>query len=136
MTVAFYGINNCNGNSYTVDEINKTSKTDLFNDFNNIVSADTYSFEKEEDKISDIKIGYGRLFFNRLKKEDIEIINKTKMLPKNAKFVQSSSNYKITWNLWDVTEGTHKLPAGYEVKNDILGFTHVLPEGTKSIFIK
>lgn len=83
------------------------------------------------------EIGMGRIFLGRLTKEQIEAINESGKLPKNAKFKKNvNGSISITWNLKDITSGTHKLPAGYEVKNDIFGFTHVVLEGTKNIFIK
>jgi hypothetical protein len=36
----------------------------------------------------------------------------------------------------DITAGTHTLPAGYEFKNDILGFTHLVREGTQAWYLK
>lgn len=92
------------------------------------------SKNKETETTS--KIGFANLLFNRLTKEQIEEINKTGKLPKNAKFVDYMGKVYITWNLADITTGTHELPKGYEIKNDILGFTHVVREGTKNLFIK
>lgn len=83
------------------------------------------------------QIGTGRLLLGRLTKEQVDAINESGELPKNAKFKENmNGNIIITWNALDVTTGTHKLPVGYEVKNDIFGFTHVVREGTKNIFIK
>lgn len=82
------------------------------------------------------KIGFFRILFNRLTKEQIKAVNECRELPKNAKFKSALGEVGITWNIWDVTTGTHKLPAGYELKRDILGFTHVVREGTKSLFIR
>ena len=83
------------------------------------------------------QIGTGRLLLGRLTKEQVDAINESGELPKNAKFKENmNGNIIITWNVLDGTTGTHKLPAGYEVKNDIFGFTHVVREGTKNIFIK
>ena len=87
------------------------------------------------------KIGFCRLLFSRLTKDQIAQVNETKELPNNAKIVERNrSGYhqgpRLTWNIFNVTPGTNKLPAGYELKNDILGFTHVVREGTKSIIYK
>lgn len=138
MNIASVGIGNSiaqgvpaktgNGN-----EISFKSKT--FEDFDKI----DLSCTRKVDTVICMppKIGLGRLLLGRLTKEQIEGINLTHELPKNAKFKENAmGKIGITWNIADITEGTHKLPAGYEVKNDIFGFTHVVREGTKSIFIK
>ena len=79
-----------------------------------------------------------RVLFHRLTKEQIQNINENRELPKNAKFVDSdiSGEPKLTWNLLDWTKGTHTLPAGYELKQDILGFTHVVREDSKAWYLK
>ena len=43
---------------------------------------------------------------------------------------------RLTWNLFDITAGTHQLPSGYELKKDILGFTCVVREGTQAWYLK
>lgn len=112
----------------------KSSKEDLFKD---VFQYSPITDKKVEPEITQApKIGIGRILFHRLTKEQIKAINKSGELPKNAKFVEFAGKIDITWNALDATEGTHKLPAGYEVKNDIFGFTHVVREGTKSLFIK
>ena len=83
------------------------------------------------------KIGFARILFNRLTPEQIETINKNREMPKNAKFVEDPMyGPRLTWNIADITPGTHTLPAGYELKNDILGFTHVVREGTQAWYLK
>ena len=70
-------------------------------------------------------------------KKRIETINKNREMPKNAKFVEDPMyGPRLTWNIADITPGTHTLPAGYELKNDILGFTHVVREGTQAWYLK
>ena len=84
------------------------------------------------------KIGTLRVMMNRLKKDQIAEVNATGELPKNAKIVTDpeTGKLKMKWNLCDFTEGTHKIPEGYELKNDILGFTHVVREGTQAWYLK
>ena len=78
---------------------------------------------------------------NRPKMSFLDIIKK-KEVPANAKFVESVNSNggllgpRLTWNKFNITAGTQKLPAGYELKNDILGFTHVVREGTKGVFYR
>ena len=89
--------------------------------------------EKKAPEISGV-----RVFFNRLTDEQIAQVNESGKLPKNAKVVDDVAIGKprLTWNLWDITPGTHKMPAGYELKKDILGFTHLVREGTQAWYLK
>lgn len=94
--------------------------------------------QKQDEMVKPPKISFPRILFHRLKKEQIQHINETRQLPQNAKIKDNEINGKpqLTWNIADITAGTHKLPEGYELKNDILGFTHVVREGTQSIFMR
>lgn len=84
-----------------------------------------------------MKISYLRLGFNRLKNEQIDEINKTGKLPKNAKFVRTAGgNFKITADIFHIKQGTKTLPAGYEVRKSIFGFTKVVPKDTQGLFLK
>lgn len=94
------------------------------------------SLNKNEQTMEAPEIKTSRILIGRLKKEDIDAINESGKLPKNAKFKEMNGKITIAWNAFDITTGTHTLPAGYEVKNDIFGFTHVVREGTKNLFIK
>ena len=103
---------------------------------------DCFVFQDEVPNIKKViqdtktpKIGTLRVLTHRFTKEQINAVNESRELPKNAKFT-GNNKISIKWNLLDVTKGTHKLPAGYELKNDILGYTHVVREGTKSLFIR
>ena len=89
----------------------------------------------QQEKVQAPKIGLGRILTHRFTKEQINAINECRELPQNAKF-KGNNKISITLNLFDITKGTHKLPEGYELKNDILGYTHVVREGTKSLFIR
>ena len=109
---------------------------------------DIRKFEQIEDKCEFSKndkpaeatapeIGLARILFNRLTPEQIATINENKQMPKNAKFVDDPMyGLRMTWNIADISAGTHTLPAGYELKNDILGFTHVVREGTQAWYLK
>lgn len=89
--------------------------------------------EKKAPEISGV-----RVLFNRLTDEQIAQVNESGKLPKNAKVVDlpSIGQPRLTWNLWDITPGTHKIPAGYELKKDILGFTQLVREGTQAWYLK
>ena len=90
------------------------------------------------------EIGFWRIAFNRLKPAEIEKVNKEKILPDSAKFsydcrntgsTSTTCDWRIVNNLLGV-QGTRQLPAGHELRQDCLGFTRVLPEGTEGFCIK
>lgn len=96
--------------------------------------SDTIELTQTKDKTQPLKISRWRLFFDRLTQDQINEINTTKMLPENAKFEFGG---KLLANNWcNYTGGTRKLLPGYELKNSILGFTSVVPEGTKDFWFK
>ena len=138
MTIAFHA-------NAGMPELNAIQKTQVGNpngwsDFRQFeTKKDVFEFSKENKPAEPVvpEIGMARILFNRLTPEQIETINKNREMPKNAKFVEDPIyGPKMTWNLCDFTAGTHTLPAGYELKNDILGFTHVVREGTQAWFLK
>lgn len=137
MVIAFHGSANLPiKNLSNVGEVpaKASFKSNLFEG----IQIENDSFKKAEAKDNNPpKLGFFRIAIGRLTKEQIEAINKTKSLPENAKFVESSTGkINIQNNIANVITGTQKLPVGYEVKNDILGFTHVVREGSKNIFMK
>ena len=138
MSIAFkpvsnFGIQNLNSLNST-PAINKTFKGGIYDDFES--NYDSFEFQ-EQVKTEPPKIGIFRILFQRLTKEQIDAVNKGGELPKNAKFVEDPvTGPRMTWNLCDFTPGTHKLPVGYELKRDILGFTHLVREGTKAWYLK
>lgn len=92
---------------------------------------------KIKDEEKNLKISRWQIFCNRLTEGQIKLINDTGELPSNAKFVTKiSGGYKIVNNWFNIRTGTCILPFGYEVKRNILGFTEVLPVGSKGLFIK
>ena len=101
--------------------------------------VDVFEFSTPEKvQIYPPKINIARVLFHRLTKDQIAAVNSSGQLPKNAKFVDNelSGEPKMTWNLLDWSKGTHTLPAGYEMKNDILGFTHVVRTDTNAWWLK
>ena len=137
MTMAFLSNNlSVNTNNRAISA-NCTFKGNILNDFdltNTKSENDVFELQTTQ-KTEPPKIKYIRLFFNRLRKDQINEINESGQLPKNAKFVDNG-RVRLTWNLINFTAGTHKLPKGYELKNDILGFTHVVREETKAWYLK
>lgn len=81
-------------------------------------------------------IGRFRLLFKRLTKEQIKQVNETGMLPPSAKFYHSLGSYSIGNNFIGVSKGTRKLPEGFELKQNFLGFTRVVQKGTTGLFIR
>ena len=103
-------------------EISKPSTDDIKVDF------------KGEKAVEPPKISRMRLMFSRLTDEQIKAVNESKMLPENAKFQFGG---KVICNNWfGFSAGTRKLLPGYELKKNIFGFTIVVPESTKGLFIK
>jgi len=123
-------------NNFTVQATNFSGKVGESKDEAPKLTYENDSFESTKAKPQ--KIGFLRILFHRLSKEQVAEINKTKQLPNGAKIAENSENSKpyLTWNLLGVTPGTQTLPAGYEFKNDIFGFTHLVREGTKGLFIR
>ena len=136
MTIAFNGVDQyLQLTQNTQTSTRKPNENYIFGTFqtNNSFSP------KPIDKVLGVtpKISMIRVLFKRLNQEQIYGVNTSRNLPKNAKFKNDTcGNPRLTWNLFDFTSGTHKLPEGYELKNDILGFTHVVREGTKSWYLK
>ena len=83
------------------------------------------------------QISRTRLFFDRLTDEQIKQVNESKKLPENAKFIMNGfGGYTMENNFFNFRAGTRDLPAGFEVKKDIFGFTVVLPKGMNGIAVK
>lgn len=113
-------------------KINGQLASDVFQTSSNVAG------QKNTDKIGKL-----RILFNRLTDEQIANVNRTGELPKGAKFVDCKDSHgrytgaqKISLNFFNITNGTQKLPAGYELRKDILGFTHIVREGTQGLFLK
>lgn len=94
--------------------------------------------EITQTKTEPKKIGLLRVLFNRYTKEQIKEINETGEFPKNVKVVDNPATGKpqLSINFFDVTLGTHKMPAGYELRQDLLGFTHLVREDSKAWFLR
>ena len=79
------------------------------------------------------KIGFFRLAFSRLTDEQIDAVNKTGRMPKNAKI---SPSHIIQNDIFHITHGTKTLPEGYELRKGFLGFTKVVPIDSEGLFLK
>lgn len=72
-----------------------------------------------------------------LSDEQIEKINKSRVLPKGTLITQSEhGKYDLTFDITGLSTGTRLLPEGYEVRKDVLGFATIVPIDQKSIFLK
>ncbi len=78
-----------------------------------------------------------QFLFSRLNDEQIEQVNKSKMLPPNGKFVMvDHGRYTLVPNWINLFTGTRKLPAGFELRKDILGFSVILPIDSEGLFVQ
>lgn len=94
----------------------------------------SHSQAETQKNVEPPKISRMRLMFSRLTDEQIKAVNESRMLPKNAKFQLGG---KVICNNWfGICDGTQKLLPGYELKKNVFGFTVVVPEGTKGLFIR
>ncbi len=86
------------------------------------------------------EIAMMRVLCHYLTDEQIRQVNETGYLPANAKFIPNNAEqptgYNITYNIFNVSEGTRKLPQGYELQRDVLGFTRVVPQETQGLFLR
>lgn len=92
--------------------------------------------DEEQSKINNIsKL---RLMTGILTDEQIEQINKTGLLPDNAKFIFDGqvSRYYVANNFFGIRAGTQTLPEGFEVKKNLIGQAVAVPKNSKSIFIQ
>lgn len=128
--------------------INQT-KQDIFvpekkekNDLTVIHQGDAFvqSFKGNEDKNVKVqacpKISLWRGMFSKLTDEQIKAVNDTRKLPEGTKFQTVAGEHVICHNWFGLTAGTQVMPAGYELKKNIFGFTKVVPIGTEGKFIK
>lgn len=92
---------------------------------------------------------------SRLSKDEIQLINRERKVPANADFTKKCETTKVcssdrsdckTINTgdchWEIENnytgltGTRDLPAGYEVRQNCLGFTTVVREGERGICLR
>ncbi len=133
MTIAFYGIepnlNPCNGKDSS--KVN----TNIFYEIREIPQypKDILEFSSKESSKPQVNLKLRNILFSRFNDKQINQINAAGELPDNAKITDLN---KIVWNKFNITKGSHKIPQGYELKNDILGFTHVVRKDSKAWYLK
>lgn len=79
------------------------------------------------------KISFFRLAFGRLTDEQIDAVNKSRRLPKNAKINSFGS---VKNDIFHITRGTRTLPEGYELRKNIFGFTKLVLIDSEGLFLK
>lgn len=83
------------------------------------------------------KISWARCVTGFLTKEQIAAINETGHLPRNVKVVSNGAGgYNLVYNYFGITAGTQTIPAGFEMKQDIIGIVHVVPIDTNGLLIR
>lgn len=115
-------------------------KSDISNENQKIpkINSKSDSVEiKNKTKVKPPQISGLRLFFGLLSNDQIDKINESGKLPKNAKFVRDGyGGYSVSFNFMNFRTGTRKLPEGFEVRKSILGFACVLPKDSDGLFVK
>ena len=119
-------------------QVNPQASVDIPASVDYSFPVDILDIKKEQKPTNQApEIGFLRTFFNRLSDEQIKQVNLSGNLPSGAKFIRTEKGkYKIKPNYLGITTGTRKLPSGYELKKNLLGFTIVVPEETSGLFIK
>jgi len=127
-------------NAISTPQMNNVAKLNFGN------TAEAIDFETKAYRDDEVEftnqtqapnIGFFRITFNYLSDEQIKQVNESGKLPKNAKFIPDGmGGYRIHNNFFGIRHGTQQLPAGFELKRSLLGFTVVVPKGTDGLFIR
>ena len=83
------------------------------------------------------KVPVLRIWFHRLKQEQIDEINRVGKLPKNIKIRPKSvgTGYYMYHNIFNLYNGTRTMPEGYELRRNRLGFTRLVPKDTEGFWL-
>lgn len=89
----------------------------------------TFDNSKNNVPNSSVVLSNSELLLSRISQEKIDIINKEGVLPDSLLVTLSGTNnqYTLIQNT-TLGEGTRKIPKGFELKNNILGFTNIYPK--------
>lgn len=106
--------------------INGQPATDLFQKTDN---------KKDEVKLPEIT-NYQALSM-RFTDDQIEAMNKVGRVPDKLKIVPNNINggYTLVYDFGKITQGTKEIPAGFEMKRNVLGFAMIVPKGTEGLLI-
>ena len=108
---------------------------DKVNDAGMDIFVSTINYDEENDVICE-EITWYQAKCKRLTDEQITAINQTRKLPKGAKIIKTwNGEYQIIKDPFNIHNGTQKLPEGYEIRKDLLGFTHIMLQDTEGPFI-
>lgn len=116
----------------------------VFNQFTN-ETAKNNNLEKtpakdvfKTSKNGKTKVNPFRIWFQRLTKEQIAEINSTGKLPDNMKVRPNpvGTGYHTYHNIFNLQNGTKTLPDGYELRQNKLGFTRLVPKDTEGFWLK
>ncbi len=92
---------------------------------------------KTEPQIQELpKLSILKLIFARLTNEEIQKINQAGYLPTGARFIKDGEHYKICNDFFKKNPKERIIPENYELKNDILGYTHVVPKNHENPYLK
>lgn len=96
--------------------------------------SDVFQTTKKGEK----KINPLRIWFSRLKPEQIDEINKTRRTPDNMKIRPNTGDtgYHIYHNIFNLQNGTKTLPEGYELRQNKLGFTRLVLKDSEGFWLK
>ncbi len=100
------------------------------------IESDTCAFK--QTKNGKTKVNVLRIWFNRLTKEQIAQINETGKLPDNMKIrpKTNGTGYNAIHNIFGLKNGTKTVPEGYEFRQNILGFTRIVPKDTEGFWLR
>ena len=102
------------------------------------LSDSQYADSFKKTAKGNLKVNPLRIWFNRLTKEQIKAINETRQLPKNIKIRPNDvgTGFHIYHNIFNLKSGTTSLPEGFELRQNRLGFTRLLPKDTEGFWIR
>ncbi|MBQ9245880.1 hypothetical protein IJ182_06410 [bacterium] len=90
------------------------------------------------NKKGEPKVGVLRIWFHRLKQDQIDAINESGKLPKNIKIrpKEVGTGYYMYHNIFNMFNGTKTMPEGWELRRNILGFTRLVPKDTEGFWLR
>ena len=101
-----------------------------------IKNKNAKSEAKKRDTIEN-RISYFSVATGILSDEQVEKINKTRVVPEGTIIVKTEDGeYELENNRLGWTEGTRLMPEGYEMRKNVLGVAEIVPIDQKSIFLK
>ncbi len=113
-----------------------SKKVDL-PDIPTIHQGDSFVSRNAETAENNDDISWLRIGFGLLTDEQINTINETGRLPKNAKIVKNGNGeYVLANNFFNITTGTRTVPEGFEVRKNVLGFSVVVPKDSEGLLIR